>query len=711
MGDSNFWLIYIQDNRVVVALVDQTNSQYHISAIGPAIDWDINSEKSLITAADESLSAAALNAHISEDQEPESAAFVVPPFWVDNDGKISAPKLKFIKGLCKDLNLRPSGFLAEDEAIVEEANQKDDFPASFILIHLDSQEFYLSLVYLGHIKERIRKNLDQPFTGQMLESTLLELNSQSALPPQIILFGAKAPVFFDEVRDFPWVGKKDIETFLHFPDVKLYQDADIINIFSKIIISQIKTVLNDKPQLSVVEEVENPVSEELEELSLTEIPADDLGFSSEVTADFEDKNISHPEFNDQPTLEIPEVPLETSLIKKPKTSFFKKIKLPRFKKIKLNNILWISLIILPIFIFLLFFFSKSQITLFITPFSFNKQVPITLLVDGSVNDISKSIIPVEKQTFTIEASSQIKTTGQKTVGDKAKGEIIIYNKSDKSQSIPNGSILIDNLGKKFELTTAVSVASSSSNFNEGVITLGQTKTAIIAADIGSEFNINQDTQLKFEKISDSILIARVSQSLTGGSKEQISAVSAQDKADIETKINEEITKKIAEKTNNGMDNISGMIKETTQISKEKTDLSREVGEQANELSATVKASVSVFTLNDSVKSQILNQFLSDQENFNNTSVNINNFNFGFKTNKVESQKAVGNLSITGSALPKIDLDKLKKSLVGKTNKNASNIIKKLVNRAYNFHIENNLPFNLLPFKANNISIDVKSENL
>lgn len=60
--------------------------------------------------------------------------------------------------LCKELELTPTGFLSEDEAIVEETNQKDDFPASFILVHLDSSGFYLSLVYLGHIKERIRKN-------------------------------------------------------------------------------------------------------------------------------------------------------------------------------------------------------------------------------------------------------------------------------------------------------------------------------------------------------------------------------------------------------------------------------------------------------------------------------------------------------------------------------------------------------------------------
>lgn len=717
MEGTNFWLIYIQDNRVVVSLINQLNNQYHVIAIGPATNWDIDSEKSLTTAVDESLSAASLNAHISEDQEPESAAFVVPPFWVDNDGKISAPKLKFIKTLCKDLNLIPSGFLSEDEAIVEEANQKDDFPASFILIHLDSNEFYLSLVYLGHIKERIRKNLDKPFTGQILESTLLELNSQSALPPQIILFGIKAPEFVDEIKNFPWVGKKDIETFLHFPDVKIYQDDDIINIFSKIITSQVRASLS-KPEPIVAEEIESsPISEEI---SLEEIEADNLGFSSESEAVIEDKQIYQDFANNQElnNIETPlEIPLATEEIipevKKPKLSFsfLKKIKLPNLKNFKLNNLLYIGLIIISLILASVFFLSKSTITLFITPFEFKKEVPVTLLLDVSLDYVSKSIIPVDKQTFDIEASSKLDTTGQKTVGEKAKGEIIIYNKVDKAQNIPNGSILIDSSGKKFELTTAVSIASSSSNLNEGVITLGQTKTAIVALDIGSEFNISQDTQLKFEDIADTVLVARVSQALTGGSKEQIGAVSSQDKINIEAQIDEEIAKKIDEKVKGDLNNVSGVIPGTNQISKSKTDLSREVGEQADELTATVKASVSVFTITDSVKEEVIKQFLTGQENFDSVDINTSDFSLTFTPNKIESQQALGTLTINGSATPKIDLTKLKKSLIGKTNKKASDIIKKMVNRAYNFNIENNFPLNLLPFREDNLSIEINSKNL
>lgn len=715
MEGTNFWLIYIQENLVTVGLVNQSANQYHVISIGPSRNWDINSETTLINAVDESLSTASLNAHISEDQEPETAAFVVPPFWVDNDGKISAPKLKFIKSLCKELSLRPSGFLSEDEAIVEEANQKDDFPASFILVHLDSSEFYLSLVYLGHIKERIRKKLDHPFTGQMLESSLLELNSQSALPPQIILFGVQSENFSDEIKNFPWVGKKDIETFLHFPDVKVYQESDIINIFAKIITSQIKSNIDqsDESIVNTTDEIDSPISEEI----LEEVEANDLGFSSEIDTFIEEKqelsNIVQEEIvsETQEIINPEEIPLSPHPKFKISFGFLRKFKLPQLKKPKLNNLIWFALIFLSFGLVSIFFLSKTKITLFVTPFSFKKNIPITLVVDTNTNDISKSIIPVKKQSFDIQATSQLKTTGQKTIGNKAKGEIIVYNKDDKVQTIPNGSILVDSSGKKFELTTAVSVASSSSNLSEGVITLGQTKTAIVATDIGPEFNIDQNSQLTFEKFSNTVLIARVVSSLSGGSKEQIQAVSSQDKIDIETQIDQEINKKIDEKVNSGFDSVSGFISGTTQISKNKIELSREVGEQADELTATVNASVSIFSLSDSVKEMILKQFLSDQDDFNNSTIDAANFKFEFSGDEIKSQQANGVLIVSGFGAPTIDSVKLKKSLIGKTNTKASKVIKKTVSRAYNFTIKNNLPLNILPFRVDNISIEIEPKTL
>jgi hypothetical protein len=722
MGNTNFWLIYIQDGLVSVSLISDINNRYQILATGIKKKWDINSEESIVGSTDESLSEASLNANIAEDQEPELAAFVVPPFWVGSDSKIAAPKLKLVKNICKELRLRPSGFLAEDEAIVEEANQVDGFPASFILLHLSPQEFYLSLVYLGHIKERIRKSFDGEFNGQILESTLLEFNSESALPPQIIVFGTADTNTLITLKNFPWVGKKNVETFLHFPEIKLYSETDVINTFTKVITSQIRS--NFSQTEANVSPLETSEESLVEEATLEETDAESLGFSSPNP---EDENLADQlplqmesdlnvnvaqEIIPEPYLDpfVPEIlpPLVINPIPKINFSFssLKKFKLPH---LKLKNFGWIVLIVLPFLLFIPFFFIKSQITLFITPYQFNKSVPVTLQVDASA--LTSSIIPVQKQSFDIKATATIPTTGQKTIGNKAQGEIIIYNKVDKAQNIPSGAILTDASGKSFQLTNTVSVASSSSNLDQGVITLGQTKTIVTASNIGSEFNISKDAQLNFKDFSDTLLIAKADANFSGGSKQQINAVSDKDKSDMQAKISQQIDQNIQDKISNGLKDISGIFKETVQSQKNPLDLNREVGEQADQLTGTDTASVTVFTVTNDIKTQLIKQFLSSEPDFNSVDLNATDFNLTFKVNTIDGQKATGTLTITGQSLPKIDLAKLKKSLIAKTTGQAGDIIKKTISRAYNFRISNNLPIGLLPFRSENIDIQVKIESL
>ncbi len=742
MEGNSFWLIYIQEDQVSVSLVSSTNGKFHVSSVGPSKNWGNDDSEQLIASVDESLSVASLNANITESEEPSTAAFVVPPFWVGSDGKILPQKLKHIKEICKKLAFTPTGFLAEDEALVEDSNKSDDLPSSCILVHLSQNEFYLSLVYLGHIKERIRKAFSGEFTGQLLESTLLEIKTESTLPPQIILFGQTNSSLISSIKSYPWVGKKNIETFLHLPDVNLYSDNDLITTFTRVISSQMSRNISNNPQVTGDYGLEEPETSEIEtadeskttaiktnpenqsklessEFELVEASPTDFGFSliqdlKENPIELSEQKIITSQIPEpnldpfEPSVILPPVlPLETISKEKISFNFLKKIKFP---KINFNfNIFWIILIILPFLAIIPFVFASANITLFVNPYRFEKTIETTLKTDTSDSDIASLIIPVKKETFNLDVKATVETTGQKTIGEKAKGEITIYNKLDKSQNIPKGSILTDASGKKFELTTAVSIASSSSDLSQGIITLGQTKTVVIAADIGPEFNISSGSPLNFKDYPSTSLIAKVENDFSGGAKQQIKAVSQSDKTAIQSKIDEEITKAIENKVNQTVDNISGVIKETIQSDKGNLNLSREIGEAAEELSGTVTASVSVFTIFSSTKEAIIKQILSNEADFNKINLDLNNFSLGFKVKKITSNQATATLTISGQSLPKIDTSSIQKALSVKTIKQSGETIKKLIPRAYNFHIESKLP--LLPFNSKNINIEIKTESL
>jgi hypothetical protein len=738
MGINSFWLFYIESDSILVALINWGNGRYYVASIGPRVECDINNDESILKAADESLSSAATSADIPSEQEPIFVGLVIPSSWVGQDGKIIKPKSDIILPLLKKLDLKPSGFMSNDEAIIEEANKPDGFPASFINLYLESNSFELSLIYLGKIKKRIKKIFDNEFNAQLVEDCLVEFNSESTLPPQIYVYGKADESTIENLKNFPWIGKKNIETFLHFPDIKLYQDHDLISIFFKAITSQMIGSGNPSHQsVSPIEPEESEVTEEIEKIeeieeieetkeikesekshelieeNLEEVSPQNLGFAkyqfqpqSEPKLQPEPEPKSEPESIEMPVLELEEVSqsepeLPPISFKFPKLNF----KLP---KLKSNFLIFIPLIVI-IFLFLPIIFAKANITLFITPYEFNKTVNITL--DSEATNLSSSIIPVDKKNVTIDSSVTIKTTGQKTIGSKATGEVTIFNKVEKVQSIPKGAILIDSKNKQFELINTVQVASSSSNFETGIMNFGQVKTAISASDIGPEYNITKDTALTFKDFPETSIIVKSNTDFTGGTKKQISAVSQQDKTNAESQLAKKLQSAADEKINQEFNTSNNVIKETIQIKKGKTDFNREIDEETDDLTATAQSTVSVFAFKSELKDKILTQFLSQEKDFSESKLDLNSFVFTLKIDKLDSSKATGSLNIKGSSVPKINTESLKKNIAGKTVIKAQEIIKKTIGRVYDFNLKINFKiFNILPLNPENIFIDLKTES-
>ena len=720
MGINSFWLFYIEADSILVALINWGNGRYYVASIGPRVECDINDHESILKAADESLSSAAISADISEEKEPMFVGLVIPSSWVGEDGKIIKSKSEIVMPLLKKLDLKPSGFMSNDEAIIEESNKPDDFPASFINLYLEANSFELSLIYLGKIKKRIKKFFDGEFNAQLVEDCLLEFNSESALPPQIYIYGKADESTVENLKNFAWIGKKNIETFLHFPDIKFYQDHDLINIFFKAVTSQMigggdpghQSVsliepekiedIEDIEELKEINEVEEPEIKPDDEIiteDLEEVTFENFGFT---------KDQSITELTDIPFIEKTEQLPEPQSEKKPISLNIPKInfKLPQLKS---NFLLFIPIIAL-IIVFLPIFFSKAEVTLFITPYEFNKT--INIILDSEATNLSDSIIPVDKKTVNIDSSVTIKTTGQKTVGNKATGEITIFNKIEKVQNIPKGAILIDSKNQQFELINAVQVASSSSNFDTGIMNFGQVKTVISAFSIGPEYNITKDTALRFKDFPDTTIVVKSNTNFSGGTKDQISAVSQEDKINAENQLSEKLKQLANEKINQDFNVSNDVIKETIQIKKSKTELNREIGEEADDLIATSQSTVTVFSFQPELKSQILEQFLSQENDFSSSALNPDFFVFSLKIDKLEASKATGSLNIKGSSLPKINMEIIKKNIAGRTTKKAQEIIRKNISRVYNFNFKINLKiFNILPLNPKNIFIDLKNESL
>lgn len=680
MEASYYWLISVTTENISVALIRRDHPDTLVS-LGPETAWELNNADSFLHSVDISLSEAAQKANLDPEQEPESSAFILPPKWIGNDGKIFPEHLKLLESLCRSLKLKPLGFISNDEAFIESLAKEDSFPPSFILLYLGQKEFSLSLVYLGEVKKRFHQSLDSDFTPQDLESALVTIRLDSALPPRILAFGHLSPTIIDDLKNYPWIGKKNIETFLHLPDVEVYQPEDLFNLYCKTVSSQLE------PSLPSVSPIKNTVfpeeiisaeggsasgGEDSEIISET-VSAEDLGFSDITESDSLIIPPAASEFSPEPEKNIPKLnPLSLPKIKLPK------LKLP---PIHFNPWYLFAIALSPLLLLLPYFLAKAEVTINFTPLEISRDFNVTL--DSTASSVTSTIIPVTKKTFDLTLTESMNTSGQKETGEKSKGEVTVFNKLDKIQSIPKSTILSDSAGKKYELLTSVQVPASAYDLNTGTITMGQIKANIIASDIGPEFNQNQNSLFSFKDNTN--LLAKVNNSISGGTRLQVKIVSADDKNKLSSLVTESLKNKINEKIKNET-SLSGLLAGSANIDKKTLDYNREVGEIADTLSVNVSATLSLFQIEDSQKENVLKTLLASDPDFLQSISSPSDFSFSFIASQNDSQKSTGKLTVSGKTLPKIDLDSLRQKLTGKSFANAYALINSQP-RVYNRNIK------------------------
>jgi hypothetical protein len=403
-----YWLVSIDETSATTALISSATS------IGPSLAWDPSVPESLITAINDSIAHASSAISLSEAEEPNSAGFVISPFWVDSDGKITISKLSLIEGICKKLDLKPLGFVPSDEAVVEYYATQDSSPQSYVLIYFDQSSFIVSLVIVGKVIQRLCQPFGRPFDPQIIQDSFQLFPSDSVFPPQIYLFGQVDTDIFQSISNFRWPTYNNRDFFLHLPEVVRLNQTEAFLAFSSVITPPlaIPTVTPSIPN---------------NDATLTEVSPKELGFSNQSNLP-----IVEP-------VKIVETPprLRPSLPKIP----------------NLTPKIWLIPLILVIISLFLYFLPQATITLFLSPFSFDKKLAATLDTKATSSNFQTNLIASSITNIDIATSTTIPTTGTKVVGDKAKGEITVYNKTSKVQNLPRNLILLDTSGKKYELAS------------------------------------------------------------------------------------------------------------------------------------------------------------------------------------------------------------------------------------------------------------------
>jgi hypothetical protein len=212
-------------------------------------------------------------------------------------------------------------------------------------------------------------------------------------------------------------------------------------------------------------------------------------------------------------------------------------------------------IILPIILlfilalpFIYSYLAHATVSLQIKEKIFEDESQITFAIDGS-NDFGQDTVAGKTISVTIDGEDSIDASGKKSIGEKAKGTVTLYNNNDSKKTLPAGTTITSSNNIDFITDKEIVIASASGDVFSGTKP-GTGQVAVTAKEIGSNANLPSGT--KFSINNSSALAAKNESAFSGGTKKDITVVGKTDRdrlllgipKQLETQAKDELTKKL-----------------------------------------------------------------------------------------------------------------------------------------------------------------------
>lgn len=730
-----FLALEIWEGGVKSAIWTVDEGRSKVVALGSREVWE-NGEDELVAAADKSL-AIASERFTGEAKEPSRVIFGLTEDWT-KENKILPDSQHLLSHVCEKLELKPAGFVSIFDALVRHLGQVEGSPPTAILIGPQREFVWLAGVEAGRIKGIQKVARSENLAADVYEG-LLRLSGLEIFPSRMLLYdGEDLESQRQVLLSHSWLnegidGKK--LPFLHLPKIEILPlDFDITAIAiaggSEVAKSLGLEVVSEKE--GVVEE--SVVQKEDKEEEAEEVQQVDLGFVrgrdvketileevAPVAETVSPEEVSYGQNKVPLAEEVNEMVSEEQEGKRrlrfimPKLSF----SLPFFSLPRLH-LGWKIAVVLFLLILALgttvgwafLYLPKAEVIIYVSPRFLEKEVELTVdpnqeAVDTKNNIIPGAIIEVEK-----EGEKTTTTTGEKTVGEKAKGEIIAYNRTDTQKTFSQGTVLVGPGGLRFTLEREVSVASKTPDLISGVDKWGESRVVVTAIEIGAPYNLAPKSQFSFKDFPLSSFLAKNESAFAGGTSRQIPSVSGKDQESLLKSLTEELSeegrREIGEK---GVEGVR-VIEDLVSIVQVSATYNHKVGDEAQDLTLKLKLRVKALSFKGEEFNSFSQSILSD----------VIPVGYEFRKQEVESSFEVkkknddGSIifkaKISANLLPEIDEAELTKVIKGKSKSQATDFLRTntLGYKSSEIMISPNiLPrFQLLPRNKSNIKIEIRS---
>lgn len=634
-------------------------------------DWE-----KAIDAADQAISK--IEEKLPEGIELQKVVFGLYPEWLAED-HIKETYLKHLKQLTSALSLTPVGFVEMPVAIAHFLSKEEGTQQTVILVGLEKKSVTVSLFKIG----KLIGTKTVPRSAQIcvdIEKILISFTDVEVLPSRILLYGSKdAETVKAEMLSYPWQKKAN---FLHFPKIETLPAEYPVKAVAIASASELTGTVESPTEVEVpaattpVVKDDSAVPKQQDEVA--EI-AKDLGFVSEketeVTQDsFTEGTTAEVQMpadveNVEPVnVQMPAVPQKKFTF--PKLTFT--VKLPKVPKAGYLVGAVVALVLLFLIgSFLLGQTAKASVTILVQPKLFDKLEEITIDTNSSTNP-EQRILAGKIEKIEVSGSATVDATGDKVVGERAKGEVTIFNKTLNSKTFKKGTRLSS--GKlNFTLDSEINIASASEGV--GSLTFGTAKGKITAEAIGTASNLGQNTDFTFDSLPSSSYSSRNEKALEGGTSRDVLVVTREDHKAVREKalvdLEKQATTSLQQKLGVSQKVLDGSL--DTEVVKE--TYSTEIGEEAGQVNVDVALEISAATYSEAEFNDLINKLIETEiasgfeSKAENTSITIEDIS------KKSDTAWVFKPRIRMKLLPKVDTSEFAKKISGKSIDEAAQILR------------------------------------
>ena len=657
-----------------------------IDIVSVSDSFSLSQEASLLEISDKVFSSALESIDKGKNiKEPETIVFGLPASWVEEE-KVNSEKLKVLREVCQGLDLKPTGFVVSNEALIHQLKKKEGIPPTAILVYLLDAQLMVSLVKLGKIigSKTVERSDEACF--DLIEG-LSRFDQEEPMPVRVIVFGREEEL--DDVRQslisYQWMDEDQDHkiNFLHLPQIEtLDQDFDIRAVAFAGGTEYAKTlgmsVLPKEPE--EMEEEEKPIKEPALEVDRESdsgfVNPEEIGFEKEPVIErgeeIEEEEPEKPVFEPDPVVldRAPEEEKNSSNILKAMGGklllIVKKIPLPRFSFLSKGRMVVPIVIgaLALIFAGLLVAWwriPKVSVTLFVEPKTLEKKFEIRL--DPSGAEVSNDELVLLARQLSVQLKSEKKktVTGSKLIGDPAEGEITIYNGTSGTKTFEKGTAISSPTGIEFELKDDVQVASQSSAADPP----GTAKVSIIAVKIGVEGNLAANTEFLISNYTKTDYVAKNESSFTGGVSREIQAVSEEDKDDLLSLLKEELKGQVLQRLKEEAGEKEEIVEESIEEEVSSVSFDKNVGDEAEALGLSLEITAKALVYVEDDMRELVEEEMTSliPENYEYLKENTN---FSFELSSLgKDGSALFDVLFKADLMPKVDVKVIAESLAGK----------------------------------------------